>query len=163
MKFVGGDPGKHGGMAQIWTDEWLAILGYEAWAFDLMTEPEVASRLRLIAAPGTGPHPLVLIERQGSRTAMRRSDVAVLHHQWGMLRGVLYGCKIPFEDVAPAIWQRPLHLIVKKGVTYAEKKRKHKEMAQRLFPEVKVTASTCDALLIAEYARRQYQKGVACG
>lgn len=165
MKFVGGDPGKHGGMALIWTDENLAVIGYECWAFDLITEPELASRLKLIAADANadGPRPVVLVEKQGSRTAMRRNDVAILHHSWGFIRGVLSGCVIPFEDVAPATWQRPMKLIMPKGTTYSEKKKKHKAMAQRLFPEVTVTASTCDALLIAEYGRRQYQKGVACG
>jgi hypothetical protein len=50
-----------------------------------------------------------------------------------------------------------------KGTPHTVKKNKHKAKAAQLFPRVKITHSNADALLIAEHARRQYVKGVACG
>ena len=42
-----------------------------------------------------------------------------------------------------------------KGETPAQKKNRHKALAEELFPEVKrVTHANADALLIAEYGRR---------
>ena len=55
---------------------------------------------------------------------------------------------IPFERVRPQQWQKSLGCLTKgdKNVT--------KRKAQELFPMMKVTHATADALLIAEYGRR---------
>jgi hypothetical protein len=42
-----------------------------------------------------------------------------------------------------------------KGETRTAKKNRHKDLAQRLFPKVKVTHAIADALLLAEWLRRR--------
>lgn len=68
---------------------------------------------------------------------------------YGVVTGMLYAAKIPFELVSPSVWQGKLKCRTKgdKNIT--------KTKAQQLFPEVKVTHRVADALLIAEYGRIQ--------
>jgi hypothetical protein len=167
MRFGGIDPGVRGGASYIWTDDNLAIVGYETWAFEQMTESDLVAVVKRIGGV-SGPdapelRPVVLVEKQGTRPTDARKNVATLHHQWGMIRGMLHALHVPFEDIPPAFWQKTFKLLMPKGTSRTVKKNKHKATAQRLFPEQKVTLATCDALLIAEHARRQYLKGVACG
>lgn len=152
-------------MSLIWTDENLAVVGYESFCFDKMTEPEIATRLKLVVTDGNadGPIPVVMIEKQGTRPTDARPNIGRLHHQWGLLRGILFAYHVRFEDLSAAQWQTPMKLIMPKGTSPTVKKNKHKAMAQRLFPEVKITHGNADSLLIAEHGRRQYLKGVAYG
>jgi hypothetical protein len=101
---------------------------------------------------------------------------------FGQIEGFLYALEIPFDLVTPQKWQKgvgltfpPSHKGVYQGLTgdeaKAEKKRvtklnsdrkrdnknKIKEMAQRLFPSLKVTLRTADALMILQYGRQQQQ------
>lgn len=58
-----------------------------------------------------------------------------------------------FNFVRPQVWQQEFNL----GGTYPTKtarKNAHKKIAQKLFPSVKITHANADALLIAEYGRR---------
>lgn len=68
---------------------------------------------------------------------------------YGFLRGVLVACRVPFDQVTPAKWQRNLGCLSKgdKNVTKAK--------AQELWPELRITHAIADALLIAEYGRRR--------
>ena len=74
---------------------------------------------------------------------------------YGNLEAFLVAAEIPFERVTPSVWQKEFGLIKRKGETHTEKKNRHKALAQEMFPSVKVTHAVADALLIAEYGRRQ--------
>lgn len=167
MKFCGMDPGIHGAMSLIITDTNLGIVNYDAFNFDRMTEPEIAARLKLLMPDPESimkaPLPVVLVERQGTRPTDARPNIGKLHHQWGMLRGILYAYHVRFDDITPAVWQRTFGLLMPKGTSPTFKKNQHKAAAQRLFPEVKITHSNADALLIAEHGRRLYLKGADDG
>ena len=96
---------------------------------------------------------------------------------FGNLEGFLICLGIPFELVPPQRWQKavglnfpPVHkgdyagmsapptAIERKRVASLNAKRKRdnktmiKEMAQRLYPKLKVTLETADALMILQYA-----------
>lgn len=66
----------------------------------------------------------------------------------GLLRGLVIGAGIPWEWVSPQAWQKAL------DCRSGGDKRVTKARAQALFPGLKLTHATSDALLIAEYARR---------
>lgn len=77
---------------------------------------------------------------------------------YGGLRMALVAAGIPFEEVTPQVWQR------KMGVTPRRKdesktawKNRLKAKAQQLYPGVKVTLATADALLLVEYCRRRQE------
>ena len=66
----------------------------------------------------------------------------------GQLEGIITALGLPLERIAPQVWQKALGCLSKgdKNVT--------KRKAQELFPSLKITHATADALLIAEYGRR---------
>lgn len=68
---------------------------------------------------------------------------------YGFLRGVLVATGIPFEEVRAVKWQRAM------GCLSGGNKNVTKARAQELFPDHKVIHQTADAMLIAEYCRRQ--------
>jgi hypothetical protein len=61
----------------------------------------------------------------------------------------LTAAQIPFERVRPAAWQKAL------GCLTGGDKNVSKRRAQELFPQLKVTHATADALLIAYYGTKQ--------
>lgn len=70
---------------------------------------------------------------------------------------------IRFEYVTPRQWQQHFQLYGKGEASTTEKKNRHKAVATRLFPSIKVTHAVADALLIAEYgirSREQAEYGI---
>lgn len=67
---------------------------------------------------------------------------------YGHLEMALTAAGIPFERVSPQNWQKALGCLTKGNKNVSKRK------AQELFPQMKVTHATADALLIAEYGRR---------
>lgn len=74
----------------------------------------------------------------------------------GHLEMALLALGIRTVKVRPQKWERTYALGKSSSFGKSEWKRRLKERAQMLFPQLgrKVTLKTCDALLIAEYCRR---------
>lgn len=58
-----------------------------------------------------------------------------------------------YDLVRPQKWQKEFNL---PKLEYSDRKRYCRDLAQEMFPDVKVTLATADALLLAEYCRRRY-------
>lgn len=76
----------------------------------------------------------------------------------------LAALNIPFQEVAPQTWQKRMGIPPKQRKTKGqsgEKSEKFKKrlqgIAQRLYPTVDVSLRNADALLIAEYALRNFE------
>jgi len=69
---------------------------------------------------------------------------------YGIMLGICEGFGITPVEVMPTEWQRMT--FTRKSGTRQAWKNQLKEIAQRRFPDVKVTLSNCDALLILSYA-----------
>jgi hypothetical protein len=67
----------------------------------------------------------------------------------GFLEGLLRGRQIPVEFLSPKKWQKPLGGL--KGLTGTKRKAVLRDHACRLYPLLKPTLKTCDALLMAHY------------
>jgi hypothetical protein len=72
---------------------------------------------------------------------------------FGYIRGLIDMARIERRMVLPKQWQAGIPGV--QGVEKVIRKRALKEHAARLFPSLKITLSTADALCIADYARRQ--------
>ena len=95
-----------------------------------------------------------------------RSNTSFMTH-YGVLRGIARTCSIdynlsgvPIVDVLPTEWQTVLgapKMSRDKRIKASKRKTQHKNalklMALGIFPDLKVTLKTCDALLIGEYGR----------
>lgn len=85
----------------------------------------------------------------------------IFGESFGFIRGFFVGSKVQGYLREPQKWQRPFNLGTKgaskdpreRGRLKTIWKNKLKDEAQRRFPNMKVTLSMADALLILEYAR----------
>lgn len=151
--FIGVDPGASGGMASISdTVGATAMPGTDAdiWAWFSNAD---------FAPYNTGrPAAFAVIEKvqgyAGSPTV--GSAMFKFGASYGGLRMALTAAGIPFEEATPQVWQRGLKIPQRtKAESKTAWKNRLKAAAQRLFPGIKVTLATADALLIAEYCRRK--------
>jgi len=89
-----------------------------------------------------------LIESVHSSPQMGVSGAFSFGRSAGIIVGMLTAIGIPFDFVSPQKWQKTL------GCMTHGDKNISKAKAQQLFPEVRITHSNADSLLIAEYLRR---------
>lgn len=152
--YIGIDPGLAGGIA--WT-------GPDGAAAERIpeTDREIIDLLSPIARDAVAVLEQVhAMPKNGSVASFK------LGGSYRALRMALTALAIPFIEAPPQQWQRVLGLTAKRpaGVEaqrhYHEKKLKQKARAQRLFPHLKVTLATADALLIAQYCARLDWRGV---
>ena len=89
------------------------------------------------------------LERVGVRPEQGIASAAKFMINYGEYRGLLAGLNIPVKHVLPQVWQRHMRCLTRgdKNVT--------KRKAQELYPTLVITHADADALLLAEYGRRQ--------
>lgn len=123
------------------------------------TERDIHDKIERLARDSV----FCLIEQAQARPGQAKTHV--FFQNYGFLRGVLIALRVPFEAVSASKWQRGIGVppIPKtKNQDAAARKRQHKnklkQKAQELFPSTLFTLKTCDAVLIAEYARRRGKK-----
>ncbi len=139
MNFLGVDPGKLGGIALI--SDGVA----EAWKMPETEHDVFAIFMGLPKVPTYG-----LLERVASSPQMGVVSAFTFGRGYGFLVACLLAANIPSELITPRKWQSKLGCLTKGDKNVSKRK------AQQLFPHLKITHHTADALLIAEYARRTY-------
>jgi len=140
MIVVGIDPGKDGGIAIASTQ---TIVAYKM----PQTERDIFDLLKDEVLPDETP--VVFLEKVHSMPGQGVSSSFSFGRGYGFLRGVITALRYPLHEVTPQKWQKALGCLSRgdKNVT--------KGKAQQLFPQLKITHLTADALLIMEYGRRQ--------
>lgn len=148
---LGIDPGASGGFAEIWPSGKIE-------AFPMFDEPDMRDYLKALAQNASiEGHALVCyLEQVGGYVGgagQPGSAMFKFGSGYGFIRGLLCANHITTVLVRPQTWQAGLSGLAKlKG---PDRKRALKNEAARLFPNVKTTLSTCDALLIARYGKLQ--------
>ncbi len=96
-----------------------------------------------------------VIEKVHSMPKQGVSSTFKFGYIYGFLRCCLIASAIPFDDVTPQCWQKYLGIPPRARTEgKSQHKTKLKQKAQQLFPDLRVTLKTCDALLLAEYCKR---------
>lgn len=142
------DPGVNGGIA-------VALPGAAATAFKMPdTDEELLRKLQL--AETANEQKIAYLEEKVLFTGrkMPSSRGIVYGASWGVCKGMLMALGFKVTLVRPQKWQGALGLGNSRGMTRTQWKNKLKDEAQRLFPDLKVTLATADALLILEAAKR---------
>jgi len=146
MTAIGIDPGKSGGIAWI-TDgkpcvEKMPGSLRDLWDLicDITNHPRSTVDGRKYKA---------YIEQVHSSPQMGVKSAFTFGNGFGHLEMALTAAGIPFERVRPQKWQQVMGCLTK-GDKNVSKRR-----AQELFPSMKVTHATADALLIAAYGAKQ--------
>jgi Holliday junction resolvasome RuvABC endonuclease subunit len=144
MIIIGIDPGQSSGGIAVVDGQGFA----NAEAIGKMTERDIWEFIQQHGADKA------YIEQVGAFPGQGRSSIFKFGQNYGLLRGLLIAAGIPFETVTAGVWQKNMRCLSKgdKNVTKAR--------AQELYPELRITHSTADALLIATYGRRKEQGGV---
>lgn len=146
VKVLGIDPGKAGGFAII-TDP-------QPWAMPMpQTTHDVVAELSTIKNDGVHT---VFVELVGGYIgkAQPASSAFVFGYGTGVIGGALAALRYEVHRVRPQTWQKAFSLKSKPTESKVAWKNRLKSLAQDLFPNIKVTLSTADALLIAEFGRR---------
>lgn len=68
------------------------------------------------------------------------------------LKAIISVCDIPFVLIAPISWQQKLRIRIK-NEDKKDRKKRYKDIAQSLYPEIKQTMYSCDATLIMHFGR----------
>lgn len=147
--YIGADPGKSGGIAVIF-ERCFPPRVYEM--------PETEKDLWDIVHDclhGNGFEYIAAIEKVSARPGQGVSSMFTFGKGYGALRMAFIAQQIPFRDVTPQAWQKEI------GCLTGGDKNVSLVKAQQLFPAVnwsgtkKRRLAIADALLIAEWLRRQ--------
>lgn len=98
-------------------------------------------------------HARCYLEKVGGMPHQGGSAMFNFGKGFGQLEMALLARRVPTVEVTPQKWQKALSLGTKGDKTTTQWKNKLKERAMQLYPGIKVTLATADALLILEYAR----------
>lgn len=144
---LGIDPGASGGIAELWADGKAAL-------FPMMDDIELRDYIGALAISTPDTH--VVMELVGGFVGGKGqpgSHMFRFGEGYGYIQGLLAAHRLPLSLVRPQLWQKGIPGVA--GQEKPARKRALKEHAGRLFPHIKgVTLKTCDALLIAEWGRR---------
>lgn len=153
MKYIIGiDPGDKGG---------IAVLDIEGGVVFVRKMPDTPQDILecLRKFSGTelfGSEAVCYIEKVGTGMPGQSSKAtATFARHNGHLEMALLALGIKTHDVTPNKWEKSYQLGKSSEVSKTEWKNKLKAKAQQLFPREKVTLAVCDALLLAEYGRKQ--------
>ncbi len=122
-----------------------------------MSMPKTEGDIINILNPGFSPSATVYLEDlvKFAGRNMPSSAMATYAGNWGFLKGAAMAFGYRVVLVPPKAWQKALGLGGSKSHANKTAWKNHlKQRAEQLFPKIKVTLATADALLIYEAARR---------
>lgn len=146
--FIGIDPGLNGG---------IAVLNKIGGVESVCKMPETPQDILNFLEQYSEENAVCVLEDVGHGIPGQSSKAtATFARHNGHLEMALLALSIRTEKVTPQKWQKIYQLGSSKGVEKNAWKNKLKAKAQQLFPSLgrNITLSTCDALLLAEYGRR---------
>lgn len=155
---IGIDPGAQGGIA-VWQDGKMAT--------DKM--PKDMQELVTILDYYNNAHPIIFLEKlqvrpddtkvEGGAVNMGKLyRIQKMLANFEHLKAVIELSGLPYCLVHPMKWQARLCLR-RCGEEKAERKKRYKEVAQKLYPTAKITMQTCDAVLLVEFGKAMLSDG----
>lgn len=150
LLFIGIDPGMSGGIAVLTRSGDVALLKPLSITVQELWDLLRPYRKRL----NTPQRFCAVIEKVHAMPGRSSVSLFKLGAAFGGQRMALVGNRIPFEEVSPQKWQKFFGLKRERGKNQTAWKNQLKDLAKELFPDIKITLKTADALLIAEYNRR---------
>lgn len=151
---VGIDPGVNGGIVTWRPNEKITAIHMPKDVTELRNYLEF---LKTICSP------IVFLEK----LSVRPDDVTVgdaganmgklyriqkMLQNFEQLKAIITVAEIPFVLIAPISWQQKLRIRIK-NEDKKDRKKRYKDIAQSLYPEIKQTMYSCDATLIMHFGR----------
>ncbi len=152
--YIGIDPGSSSG-AIVVIDEHKHLV----YSVAMPAEPsDIVRQLRYIKQQGATVYAALERVRAFAMPGRRMGATSAFGFgaNFGALQAGLHAAEIPFDLVEPATWPKVLNCTLPKGPN-ATKARKEALVtrAAQLFPHLTLAKRCADALLLAEYMRRQ--------
>jgi hypothetical protein len=146
------DPGSSGAIAVLWP-------GKPILAYAMPDDPDLVEMMDgyAVAAKAENYDLVGFLEEVGGYIGKPQpgSSMFKFGSGYGFIRGVLAANRIKTVLVRPQTWQKGVSGV--QSTKGPERKRALKEAAARLYPDIKVTLTNADALLIADYGYKQLQ------
>jgi len=146
------DPGASGAIAVKWPGKPILV-------YPMPDDADLAEAVHgyACACGVEGYEPVAYLEEVGGYIGKPQpgSSMFKFGSGYGFIRGVLAANRIKTVLVRPQTWQKGVSGV--QSTKGPERKRALKEAAARLYPNIKVTLTNADALLIADYASKQLQ------
>ena len=138
MIIIGIDPGAKGGVA-IYNEDKDKMILHKC--------PETPKEMAAIinTARVKDNNTFCIIEKVHAFPTDARSSAFKFGCNFGKWLGILGAYDIPTLEVTPQVWMKPLQPLPK---VKRERKNELKQIAINLFPDNKITLSTCDAALM---------------
>lgn len=158
-RIIAFDPGASGGIAELFPSG-------AAIAYSMPDDADLRDNIHAFttAASLDGDRVVAYVELVGGFIGGSPAPGSAMFNfgnGYGYIRGVLAALRVETHLVRPQEWQAGIPG-VRGTKEKSVRKRALKEHASRLFPSLKVTLKTADALCIADYARRcEALKGAA--
>lgn len=154
--FIGVDPGESGAIAVLTPNSRATPITF---AFRGQNAHEIVRFLKQV-----DPDCYCCLEEVSARGSAAGVQSAKSMFTFGLWYGraemALAAIGIANSKVAPHRWQNRFSLTRKRAnETKVQKKNRHKSVAQDMFPQIKVTHATADALLIAVYCKELCTRG----
>ncbi len=141
MIYIGIDPGKSGGICFLMDDE-IKTFKCPATTHDMTEELILAKDIRKCTA---------VVEKVWSFPGQGVKSCFNFGYNYGLWQGILSALKIPYKLVPPNKWMR--YYSVPK-LEKRDRKNYLKQLAQQMYPDHKVTLYNADAILLANYLKK---------
>lgn len=159
MFYIGIDPGISGGIAVV-SDNWKVgdAEVYKMPATELDLHNKLVDIKTMIHNHEESNDMFCLIENVHSMPGMGSQSVFKFGFHYGLEIMAILALQISFDKVTPQKWMKSFTTLKRKDLGATKWKNHLKQKAQQLYPRVKITLATADALLIAHYNRHYYNK-----
>lgn len=151
--YVGIDPGAKGALA-ISTPSGYEVFNFASKHNDGPADTASVRRIKRLAEV-YNCEVVVMLEEVGGFIAGRPAPGSAMFNfgtSFGRLQGALEMADIGYRLVRPQVWQKGISRVA--GLQGADRKRALQAEALRLYPALKPTLATCDAILLMDYAKR---------
>ena len=149
--FVGIDPGMNGGITFLEKEQDLVSIKAQRC-------PKTAEEMAVLFSAGIkgyAPEDVVLfIEHVWSFPGDGKVSAFKFGYNYGLWKGIAASHEVQIVDSAPRKWMAHYELPPK--MESRERKRWLRELAEKLYPNIKITFNTSDSVLIAHYGMECY-------
>ena len=151
MIYIGCDPGPKTGAIC-----WIQSQGTVCYTKRFMdiTEKDLSNKIAEIKAMSANC--VCIIEKVWAFPKQGVTSAFSFGENYGLLRALMIAHNIPHKLVTPKTWQKFYGMKKNPGETKTAWKRRLRGRAQELFPTANISEETADAILIAQYCRKNY-------
>mgnify|MGYP003136092747 CR=1 FL=1 len=146
--FIGIDPGIAGGIAFLYDDTYYAKKCPS-------TVQDMADEIKLLKEMSGDIAVYAMIEKVHSFPGNSGRSMFTFGMNYGEWLGILAAHSIPYLQISPHKWQKHFGTQPKNK---KDRKNNLKHLAQQRYPDIKITHTVADAILIATYLRETNTK-----